>query len=127
MKVNINDVGGLVVKDNETYRLVDNTSLKNLVLSSTELKSHRSTNGHSHPGQEEVYFFVSGTGTMYLNNVGREVGPGDVVLIEDGIHHRVVNDTLESLYFVCVFDGKRNHWRTLDWYLKIMSILTSNS
>ena len=109
MLCNIMDVGGEVVKDNETYTLKDNTSLKNLVLSSTELKSHRSTNGHSHPGQEEVYFFVSGTGTMYLNNVGREVGPGDVVLIEDGIHHRVVNDTLESLYFVCVFDGKRSH------------------
>tara|TARA_B110000914_G_scaffold56009_1_gene48636 strand:- start:83 stop:256 length:174 start_codon:yes stop_codon:yes gene_type:complete len=32
------DVGGEVVKDNETYILKDNTSLKNLVLSSTDLK-----------------------------------------------------------------------------------------
>jgi len=109
MLCNIMDVGGEVVKDNETYTLKDNTSLKNLVLSSTELKSHKSTNGHTHPGQEEVYYFVSGTGIMYLNNVGRKVAPGDVVLIEDGVHHRVVNDTLESLYFVCVFDGKRSH------------------
>ena len=109
MLCNIMDVGGEVVKDNETYVLKDNTSLKNLVLSSTELKSHKSTNGHSHAGQEEVYYFVKGTGMMYLNNVGRNVGPGDIVLIEAGLHHKVVNDTLDSLYFVCVFDGKRSH------------------
>ena len=105
--LNIFDIGGEVVKDNETYILKDNTSLKNLVLSSTELKPYQKTNGHSHAGQEEVYFFVAGTGLMYLNNVPRRVGPGDVVLIEDGIHHQVVNDTPDVLYFTCVFDGKR--------------------
>ena len=109
MLVNINDIGGLVVKDNDTYTLKDNTTLNNLVVSSTDLKPLKSTNGHSHPGQEEVYYFVNGTGMMYLNNVPRKVGPGDVVLIEDGVHHKVVNDTLDSLYFVCVFDGKRSH------------------
>ena len=109
MLCNIMDVGGEVVKDNETYILKDNTSLKNLVVSSTDLKPYKSTNGHSHPGQEEVYYFVNGTGMMYLNNVPRKVGPGDVVLIEDGVHHKVVNDTPDSLYFVCVFDGKRSH------------------
>jgi len=107
MLLNILDVGGEIVKDNETYLLKDNTSLKNLVLSSTELKPYQKTNGHSHAGQEEVYFFVAGTGLMYLNNVPRRVGPGDVVLIEDGIHHQVVNDTPDVLYFTCVFDGKR--------------------
>ena len=107
MLCNIMDVGGEVVKDNETYLLKDNTSLKNLVLSSTELKPYQKTNGHSHAGQEEVYFFVTGTGLMYLNKVPRRVGPGDVVLIEDGIHHQVVNDTPDVLYFTCVFDGKR--------------------
>ena len=38
MKVNINDIGGDIVKDNETYLLKDNKLLKNLVLSSTDLK-----------------------------------------------------------------------------------------
>ena len=107
MLLNIMDVGGEVVKDNETYLLKDNTSLKNLVLSSTELKPYQKTNGHSHAGQEEVYFFIAGTGLMYLNNVPRRVGPGDVVLIEDGIHHQVINDTPDVLYFTCVFDGTR--------------------
>ena len=38
-----------------------------------------------------------------------DVKPGTVVLIPDGAFHRVYNDTAEPLYFVCVFDGKRNH------------------
>jgi len=107
MLFNMMDIGGAIVKDNETYLLKDNTALNNLVLSSTELKPHQKTNGHSHKGQEEVYFFVSGTGMMYLDNVPRKVGPGDIVLIEDGVHHQVVNDNYFSLHFVCVFDGTR--------------------
>lgn len=106
--VNIKDICGKVIKDNETYTLKDNTLLKNLVVSSTDLKPGKSTNGHSHPGQEEVYFFVKGSGTMYLNDVPRYVQAGDVVLIEDGVHHRVSTGP-EGLYFVCVFDGKRSH------------------
>ena len=97
-----------IVKDNETYTLIDNTTLNNLVVSSTDLKPYKSTNGHSHAGQEEVYYFVKGSGTMFLNNVPRFVTAGDVVLIEDGVHHKVTCGP-EGLYFVCVFDGKRNH------------------
>ena len=55
MKHSLYDIGGEVVKDNETYVLKDNKTLKNLVLSSTELKPNQSTRGHKHPGQEEVY------------------------------------------------------------------------
>ena len=104
----IEDIGGELVKDNETYTLKDNTLLNNLVVSSTNLKPYKSTNGHTHPGQEEVYYFVKGAGTMYLDDVPRFVEAGDVVLIEDGVHHRVSCGP-EGLYFVCVFDGKRSH------------------
>ena len=110
MKYSLYNIGGEVVKDNETYLLKDNKTLKNLVLSSTELKPNQSTRGHSHPGQEEVYYFVSGVGEMELGDQRFTVHGGDVVLIEDGVFHRVHNVSRAStLYFVCVFDGKRNH------------------
>lgn len=108
MYLKIDDIGGVVVKDNKTYKLKDNTLLNNLVVSSTDLKPYQSTNGHTHSGQEEVYYFVRGAGTMYLNDVARFVQAGDVVLIEDGVHHKV-DCGPEGLYFVCVFDGKRSH------------------
>ena len=109
-KLHINDIGGAVIKDNETYVLKDNTTLKNLVLSSTDLKPGQSTRGHKHPGQEEVYYFIHGSGEMELDDRRFPVIGGDVVLIEDGVFHRVHNNSQSStLYFVCVFDGNRNH------------------
>ena len=57
-------------------------------------------------GQEEVYMFLEGTGTMELDGVIHKVEAGDTVLIEDGVFHRVHADN-EELYFVCVFDGGR--------------------
>ena len=109
MKLALNDIGGEVVIDNETYLLKDNKTLNNLVLSSTLLNPFKQTTGHNHSGQEEVYFFVSGSGKMLLDDETFEVGEGDVVLIPDGAFHRVINDTAEPFYFVCVFDGKRSH------------------
>jgi len=113
MKYTIKDTGGEVVKEDDRYIVKDNTLLQNLVLSSTTMKPGKSTSGHTHKGQEEVYFFIKGKGTMFLNDTPMSVGPGDVILIEDGVHHRVESDMYqgkdEELYFVCVFDGKRSH------------------
>ncbi len=108
-KVKVGNIGGNVVKDTEVYRIQDNTDLKNLVVSSTLLHPQQSTRGHSHPGQEEVYTFISGSGKMQLGDIIHEVTEGDLILIEDGVFHKVINDTSDNLYFVCVFDGKRNH------------------
>ena len=109
MKLNINDIEGEIVKDNETYTLRDNKTLKNLVVSSTSLHPGMSTRGHTHPGQEEVYYFVHGNGSIEIDQESYYVRPGDVYLIPDGAFHRVHNITDKELYFVCVFDGKRNH------------------
>lgn len=112
IKFHKSDIGGEVVKDNETYVLKDNRTLNNLVLSSTRLYRGQSTRGHRHPGQEEVYFFVSGYGKMIVGNEDGEpftVHAGDVVLIPDGVFHRVINDGDIDMLFNCVFDGKRNH------------------
>ena len=112
IKFNEFDVGGEVVKSNETYILKDNKSLSNLVLSSTKLFKGQSTRGHRHAGQEEVYFFVQGYGHMIVGDEDTppfEVGPGDIVIIPDGVFHRVINDGEMHMVFNCVFDGKRNH------------------
>jgi mannose-6-phosphate isomerase-like protein (cupin superfamily) len=107
MKTSIFDIGGEVIKDNDTYVLKDNRTLQNLVVSSTDLKPNQSTRGHSHEGQEEVYYFISGTGTMELDDAIMDVQGGTVVLIPDGAFHRVHNTSASPLYFVCVFNGKR--------------------
>lgn len=110
MKYRVEDVGGEIVKDNETYVLKDNKTLKNIVLSSTDLKPGQQTRGHAHPGQEEVYHFISGKGSIQIDNDLYTASAGDIFLIPDGAFHKVFNGSdTETLYFVCVFDGKRNH------------------
>ena len=103
------NIGGEVVKDNDTYRLKDNRTLNNMVLSSTKLYRGQATRGHSHLGQEEVYFFVQGTGIMIVDEEKFRVAAGYIILIPDGAFHRVINDGEMHLLFNCVFDGKRNH------------------
>ena len=109
MKYNIMDIGGAVAKQDDRYVVKDNATLKNLILSSTWLEANKSTSGHTHKGQEEVYYFVKGKGHMQLDDERFEVNEGDVVLIEDGVFHKVHKTGDYGLYFVCVFDGKRNH------------------
>jgi mannose-6-phosphate isomerase-like protein (cupin superfamily) len=111
MKVNIDNISGNIVKNSERYTVVDNTSLNSLVVSKTILHPEKETSGHSHEGQEEVYQFVHGHGRMTLTpGTTFFVSSGDVVLIEDGVFHKVYNDSkIEDLVFVCVFNGKRSH------------------
>ena len=97
---NIHNIGGSAIKDDKTYLLKDNKTLKNLVLSSTLLKPNKETRGHSHEGQEEVYYFVDGEGQMILGEESFHVASGDVVLIPDGVFHKVINPSLNKfLYF----------------------------
>ncbi len=109
MKFNTNDIGGEVIKNTSVYRLIDNKALKNLVLSQTILHVEQNTNGHSHAGQEEVYFFVYGKGSMQVGDDLYHVQAGDIMLIPDGLFHKVWNTGQSDLIFNCVFDGKRNH------------------
>lgn len=110
MKFNINNINGVVVKEDDRYVVKDNSFLKSLIVSSTNLNPGKKTSGHRHAGQEEVYFFVSGSGTMIIDGEYYSefsVTAGDVVLIPDGAFHQVINDSLDKLYFVCVFNGNR--------------------
>ena len=106
--INIDDIGGEIVKCDERYVVKDNGELSNLVLSSTDLKPNKSTTGHKHPGQEEIYQFVRGDGVMELDDKNLVVKAGDMILIHDGVFHRV-HAGEHGCYFVCVFDGSRSH------------------
>ena len=109
MKINLDGGDSKIVKKNKTYTLIDNTELNNLVVSKTILHPKKSTTGHNHKGQEEVYQFVSGKGTMVVGDMQFSVSPGDIILIPDGDFHKVWNEGEDDLIFTCVFDGGRNH------------------
>jgi len=96
------------VKEDERYLVEDNTHLRTMVVSKTTLKPEKETTGHSHEGQEEVYFFIEGRGVLETQDELIQVVKGDVIAIDDGDFHKVSNtsDTVD-LEFICVFPGKR--------------------
>ena len=112
MKIKLDKTDSKVIHSNETYDVIDNTKLNNLIVSKTILHPNKETGGHNHTGQEEVYTFIKGEGEMVVGDNRFEVKAGDVVLIPDGDFHKVYNTAFygdEDLEFICVFDGRRNH------------------
>jgi mannose-6-phosphate isomerase-like protein (cupin superfamily) len=120
MKIQFTPEDSTVVYSNETYDVIDNTFLNNLTLSKTTLHIDRSTRGHSHEGQEEIYFFTDGCGMMQLGKSFSKVRTGDIIAISDGKFHKVINRCASNydpqfcrgcprgdLTFTTVFNGKR--------------------
>jgi len=105
MKVSTKNIVGKTVKDNDTYLLEDNNLLNNLTLSKTTLKPGKSTNGHSHEDEDEVYFFTKGWGIMKIGDKEYSAKDGDIFLIPSGKFHQVSNSHSEeySCEFICVF------------------------
>jgi mannose-6-phosphate isomerase-like protein (cupin superfamily) len=114
MKFENFEIYGEIVKNDERYVVADNSELNNLVVSSTKLNPNKSTTGHRHKGQEEVYIFVKGDGVIELDNYDANISKtlkfdvkfGDTVLIHDGVFHRVHAGS-SGISFICVFDGRR--------------------
>jgi len=50
--------------------------------------------------------FLKGSGYMWLDKKKFQIHPNQIVLIEDGVFHKVEAKD-EGLYFVCVFQGTR--------------------
>tara|TARA_R110000824_G_scaffold206208_1_gene391233 strand:+ start:621 stop:950 length:330 start_codon:yes stop_codon:yes gene_type:complete len=109
LKIKLDKTDSKVVHSNETYDVIDNTNLDKLIVSKTILHPGKETGGHNHSGQEEVYIFTSGEGSMIVGIELNDVKMGDIVLIPDGDFHKVWNEGDEDLIFICVFDGGRNH------------------
>ena len=57
MKIKLDKTDSKVIHSNETYDVIDNTDLNNLIVSKTILHEGKETSGHNHKGQEEVYIF----------------------------------------------------------------------
>lgn len=52
---------------------------------------------HPHIGDEEIYYVISGGGTMIVNGEQAEVSAGDVVLTKSGSSHGLLNNSAEEL------------------------------
>ena len=100
MKIKLDKTDSKVIHSNETYDVLDNTDLNNLIVSKTILHPGKETGGHNHSGQEEVYIFTKGKGTMIVGTKTYEVKEGDIIEIPKEAKHRVENEGKEDLIFI---------------------------
>jgi mannose-6-phosphate isomerase-like protein (cupin superfamily) len=51
---------------------------------------------------EEIYFILFGGGVMKVGDEEKEVKAGDAIWIPAGQPHRLVNNTADNTFFICV-------------------------
>jgi len=58
---------------------------------------------HPHEGDEEIYYIISGTGEMVVDDETQPVKPGDTILTKSGSVHGLNNTSNEDLkiFVVC--------------------------
>ena len=62
----------------------------------------RSVGDHTHTGDNEIYYFLKGSGLYNDNGKSVRVFPGDTTVCKDGECHGLVNDGDEPLEFIAL-------------------------
>jgi len=95
IKKNINTTAPFVTKDKSIIRSIldkSNSPVKNESLAEATLKPGGHTLEHRHNSTEEIYYFIQGTGLMFLKGSKIKVKAGDAVLIPPGTNHALINN-----------------------------------
>jgi mannose-6-phosphate isomerase-like protein (cupin superfamily) len=99
---NIEEQIPFTTKDGSTIRSIldrTNAPVQNQSLAEASLPAGSRTQPHYHKLSEEIYFILSGSGTMTINDEERLVAVGDAVLIPAGAWHTIA--ALQPLRFLC--------------------------
>ena len=78
-----------------------NSPLMNQSLAEATLAPGQKTARHFHPQSEEIYFVLSGSGAIEIENQMRAVNAGDAIAIAAGAPHCIENDGASELRFLC--------------------------
>jgi mannose-6-phosphate isomerase-like protein (cupin superfamily) len=92
------DLEPFTTKDGSTIREYLHTEVQSLAEAS--LTPGQATQRHYHRVAEEIYLIVEGGGTMEVDEVTNEVGPGDAILIPVGAWHELLAG-LDGVRLLC--------------------------
>lgn len=63
----------------------------------TKIDPRSSSNPHSHPEKEEIFYVVSGRGEIVVAWERQAIEPGSIIMVPPGAEHQLFNDGDESL------------------------------
>lgn len=76
-----------------------NSCIAKQSLAEARVPAGHSTTPHYHPLTEEIYYILSGEGTMRIGAETAQVGPGDAIAIPPGAEHQIT--ATSDLVFLC--------------------------
>ena len=103
-------------KDGSEIRKVlepSNSSVKNQSLAEATIPPGESTDKHSHPKSEEIYYILSGNGTMQIEDETHDVEPHDGIAILPGKRHKLTNTGKTPLVLLCSCSPPYSHEDTV--------------
>ena len=101
---------GSIIRELLSHR---NSSIRNQSLAEAIVGPGIRTAAHFHPKTEEIYYILSGTGTMHLQGEEKTVGPGDAIAIPPGAVHWIENGESADLVFLCACSPAYEHEDTV--------------
>ena len=101
---NIEQAPAFTTKDGSEIRellAARNSCIRNQTLAEARLPLGGATTPHHHVKTEEIYYILSGQGSMRVGEEIRGVGPGDAIAIPPGAAHQITNTGADTLKFLC--------------------------
>src|SRR5688500_14288739 len=101
---NIARVPAFTTKDGSEIRELlahRNSCIRNQSLAEARLPPGGATTPHFHPRAEEIYYILSGQGSMRIDREAQPVSAGDAIAIPPGQKHQIVNTGSDTLLFLC--------------------------
>lgn len=89
----------------------DNGTSHDVAIGLSAIPPGLSTEEHSHPA-EEIATVLAGTGTIYIDDVAFEVGPGSVIYTPPNARHRteVTGDEIYLSWWMYSPAGSESRW-----------------
>ncbi len=106
------DVEPYITKDGSTIRELahpDHHPVRHQSVAEATIMMGESTQAHNHKFTEEIYYILSGNGTMKLGVEEFAIGEGDTIIIEPGTPHQLTNTGTEELRVLCCCSPPYGH------------------
>lgn len=91
IKYNLFDIGGEIIKNDEYGIIKQNDELNSIVVNSVLLYKDKTTKKIKFHDHDCIYFFIESKGVFEIGNEIMYVHPNDLVLVYQGVEHRVIN------------------------------------
>ena len=80
----------------------DTLPFDSLSLAHAEIAPHGKTTPHKLTGSSEIYYIISGTGSLFIQGTKIQLTPGTAAAVPPACDQYVINEGAEPLEFLCI-------------------------